>query len=237
MFRTIDAVMPIVLDRERERRDDRRLYVTGVLKPGVTREQAEADLAASHASCRPTTRSPTQKPASSCGRSSSCSAPTSTPSCILLSLDRGHRVLHRVRERLEHHPRAGATRRRELAVRAALGAGRLQQIRQFMIESLVTSSAAGAVGLFLAWWGLVAIRFASADIDGFSEMSLNGRVLAVSIALTLARAAGLRAAAGVAHVAARYGRAAPGQSRRRVDEKAAGCANHSSSRRWRWRSS
>ncbi len=48
-----------------------------------------------------------------------------------------------------------ATRRRELAVRSALGAGRLQQIRQFMIESLVTSSAAGAAGLLLAWWGSI----------------------------------------------------------------------------------
>ena len=44
IFRTIDAVTPIVLDRERASRDDRRLYVTAVLKPGIGIEQAEADL-------------------------------------------------------------------------------------------------------------------------------------------------------------------------------------------------
>ena len=44
IFRTMDAITPIVLDRERASRDDRRLYVTAVLKPGIGIEQAEADL-------------------------------------------------------------------------------------------------------------------------------------------------------------------------------------------------
>ena len=35
MFSTIDVMVPIVLDRERAKRDERRLYVTGVLKPGI----------------------------------------------------------------------------------------------------------------------------------------------------------------------------------------------------------
>jgi hypothetical protein len=45
IFRTVDAMTPIVLDRDRNRRDDRRLYVTAVLKRGVEREHAEAELA------------------------------------------------------------------------------------------------------------------------------------------------------------------------------------------------
>lgn len=77
------------------------------------------------------------------------------------------------------------TRRRELAVRAALGAARFHQVRQLMIESFITSSAAGAVGLVLAWWSLLAMRFVGGDMDGFSEMTLNGRVLAAAVALTL----------------------------------------------------
>ena len=171
------------------RRDDRRLYVTGVLKPGVPREQAEADLFAvarqlqtdyprTNARIGVVVRPLIELLGANitavvycCSRSIAvmvvCIACANVSSIILAHV---------------------ATRRRELAVRAALGAGRLQQIRQFMIESLVTSSAAGAVGLFLAWWGLVAIRFASAGIEGFREMSLNGRVLAVSVALTLAGA-------------------------------------------------
>ncbi len=185
MFTDIDVMLPIVLDRERARRDDRRLYVTGVLKPGVPREQAEADLFAAARQLQ------TDYPHTN-ARIGAVVRPliemlgtNITAVVLLLSLVAVMVVCiacANVSSIILAHV---ATRRRELAVRAALGAGRLHQIRQFMIESLVTSAAAGAVGVFLAWWGLVAVRFASAGAEGFRDMSLNGHVLAVSAALTL----------------------------------------------------
>ncbi|RPI49349.1 MAG: FtsX-like permease family protein, partial [Acidobacteria bacterium] len=42
-----------------------------------------------------------------------------------------------------------------------------------------------AAGLMLAWWGLVAIRLASPNTEGFAEMGLNARVLGIGVALTL----------------------------------------------------
>jgi putative ABC transport system permease protein len=51
----------------------------------------------------------------------------------------------------------GLGRHKELAIRAALGAGRGELVKQLVAESLVTATAGGAVGLLLAGWMLRAL--------------------------------------------------------------------------------
>jgi putative ABC transport system permease protein len=79
-----------------------------------------------------------------------------------------------------------AARDREIALRAALGAGRGRLIRQMMTETLLLFLAGGAVGLLLAAWGVRAL--VALDPDGIprsQEVHLDGRVLLFTIAVSL----------------------------------------------------
>jgi len=71
------------------------------------------------------------------------------------------------------------TRRREVAVRLALGATRGRLVRQFLIESLVLAFAGAALGLLLARWLLgVLAPLAESALPVFREFPLDGRVFA-----------------------------------------------------------
>jgi len=82
-------------------------------------------------------------------------------------------------------------RAKEMAVRAALGASRGRLIRQLLTETLVLAVVSGIVGVLIAGWAtMLLVRFTpeSAMLPRMSEISVDGRVLAVSVLLTLATA-------------------------------------------------
>lgn len=79
----------------------------------------------------------------------------------------------------------GAARAREFAIRAAMGAGRGQIIRQLLLESFVISIIGGALGLVFAIWGRDAlVAFAPAGAPRFEGMVFDWRVLAFTFLLT-----------------------------------------------------
>jgi len=78
------------------------------------------------------------------------------------------------------------TRRKELAIRSALGAGRLRIARQMLTESLLLAGLGGAAGWLLAHWATsVLLRLSSDRLPRADEVGMDYRALAFTALLSL----------------------------------------------------
>ena len=79
------------------------------------------------------------------------------------------------------------TREREMAVRAALGAGKSRLIRQLIVESMPVALLGCGAGLALAYWGLALLQqWAAGRVPRLQEVSIDVTVLAYSLLVSLA---------------------------------------------------
>src|SRR5947207_956537 len=79
-----------------------------------------------------------------------------------------------------------ATRQKEMAMRAALGAGRLRIIRQLLTESVLLAILGGTIGLLLAVWGIDLLRSASVDsLPSTAVIKLDGSVFLFTLLVSL----------------------------------------------------
>jgi putative ABC transport system permease protein len=79
----------------------------------------------------------------------------------------------------------GLERRREMAIRATLGASRRGLITQLLLETVSLTLLAGGVGFLIAIWGIALIRALTPDyLSAFQEISPNGTALAFIFCLT-----------------------------------------------------
>ena len=174
---------PIAFGERATSRGGNSLRVFGRLRPGVTLEQARSDVAAV------TARLDREYP----GTNRDVTLQTlkhkvvgdiQTPLLVLLGavvfvlLITCANVAHMLLAR-------AASRQKELAIRAALGASRGRIIAQLLVESALLATVGGGAGLLLAMWGVRALVAASPSIiPGVSSVTIDGRVLLMTTLIT-----------------------------------------------------
>jgi putative ABC transport system permease protein len=92
-----------------------------------------------------------------------------------------------------------AMRSREVAIRAALGAGHLRLVRQFLTESLLLAIGGGLAGLALGRWGAgLLLKLAATQIPRASEIGFDWRVFTYLTAMCIVTGIGFGLAPAIA---------------------------------------
>jgi putative ABC transport system permease protein len=184
-----DFFIPLgqITDQEFMRdRQSHTVFVTARMKPGVTLDQVKNEFNAISA------RLESMYPGSNSGNSVTItsflddyvgdirhSLLTVFGAVALLLLIACANVANLILER-------ATSRKREIAIRFAMGAGRWRIVRQMLIESLLLAIGGGLLGLFIAAWGIkVLLKLDPNALYRTEQISLDPRVLLFTLAVTL----------------------------------------------------
>jgi putative ABC transport system permease protein len=186
-----DLYRPVLLHRADPDVNRRFFMFQARLKPGVSFEQAEADvdlIARRLAKIYPD-RYPAKFAVRIVGWAESIVGPFKT-TLYTLAAAVGLLLLIACSNVANMLLARGAGREREMALRVSLGASRFRVVRQLFIESLVLAIAGALVGCLFAFGGLKALVLLIPDgvIPREADIRLNGSVLLFSLAITMCTA-------------------------------------------------
>jgi len=188
--RAADLWIPFAIDRAHLSRGSHSHFTMAKLRPGVTVAQANAELDAIIA------RINRQEPDQHTGLTSAHVVPahgqgvqTIRPVLLVLMVAVGFVLLVACVNVANLLLARAMGRRREVAIRAAVGAGRGRLVQQFLTESLLLAVVAGWLGIMLGGWGLSAVSsLEPIDLPPMFDPRLDGSVLLFSVALTVVTA-------------------------------------------------
>src|SRR5262245_37291950 len=185
-----DLWVPLAMDPSGVRRRNDFLQVVGRLKPGVSLDQAQAEMNVISA------RLEQQYPGANSGwraelvQLREVLVGNSRGMLLTLLAAVGFVLLIACVNVANLTLARAATRGREIAIRAAFGAGRSRLVRQLLTESILLALLGGAVGAIFAIWGIDALRGMDTRIIlRSSEINVDSRVLGFAVLLSLATGA------------------------------------------------
>jgi putative ABC transport system permease protein len=177
---------PLAIDPKRLDRGPHYLRVVGRLKPGVKLEQAQAEMSTL------ASRLAQQYPEKIAGHgiklellSKVVVGDIGTALFVLLGAVGFVLLIACANVANLQLARAGA-RQREIAVRTALGAGRVRIIRQLLTESVLLAAVGGAAGLLIAIWGVTSLVSVGPDtIPRLREIGVDAKVASFTLLISM----------------------------------------------------
>ena len=187
----MDLWIPLCLDPAHQPRDNHMLEIVARLKPGVTLESARADLdayvtwsAGAHGADQHRLDG-LHHPLAAVSLIDDAVAPARLSLLLLqgavalLLLIAAANVASLLLARAD-------ARKREIAIRAAVGASRARIVRQLLTESMVLGLLGAALGLLIAWWGVdVVVALLPRGMPRIHEIAIDGRIVAAGVAVSL----------------------------------------------------
>lgn len=182
-----DLWVPIAFtDEQIERRGDHNLSVIARMKPGITTDQAQAEMNTVAA------RLVEQEPGNEGYTVAVLSLNDQVvgpvrPALIVLLAAVGFLLLIACANVANLLLARSATRQREIAVRIALGATRWRIIRQLLAEATMLSIMGGIAGVLLNLWGIeLLLNLASEALPRIGEIATDTRVLLFTVIISMA---------------------------------------------------